>query len=407
MVTASSLAGSRLYDTQDNNNSKATMEASVSQLIQQQFDLYQQESSSNSNGNKGIHHEDRLSAARARATSIQKQLTIFSLNYSMGDMSLSEEERTKMKQQQQQQQQQQKQGIKSSNNQSSAIIDTVVATLLVKYIDACMAMDPAALEDCDEDWNSGESVVDRVLDLVAALAVVRGEATTNKVLERILEFSSVLLERVRIRACDALGRIGYSLVWIMKNGNQSYQEWAAESLYDVKEGLVPRLTEKSKAVRNSAICATGNVFVGYDMPETTRNGDVEGVIPGTADQLEIVQDLLETLLWNLWHDPSPDNRIAAIEAVPLHLQGNDDHSELTSETVGHVLVRIRDVKEKVRVQAVQTLQRKVDPISGMTADQRCELIRSGLAGRYVTTDFTSCFLFDSYCSAYNSNGLVF
>jgi hypothetical protein len=360
------------------------MEASISQLIQQQFDLYQQENSSSNNNN--IRHGDRLSAARARATSIQKQLTILSLNYSMGDMSLSEEERKNIKKQQ-------KQGIKSSNHHpSNTIIDTVVATLLVKYIDACMAMDPAAMEDCEDDWNGGESVVDRVLDLVATVAILRGEATTNKVLERILEFSSVLLERVRIRACDALGRIGYSLVWIMRNGDKSFQEWAAESLYDVKEGLVPRLTEKSKGVRNSAICATGNVFLGYDMPETTKDGDM------VEDQLEIVQDLLETLLWNLWHDPSPDNRIAAIEAVPLHLQGNDDHSELASETVGHVLARIRDVKEKVRVQAVQTLHRKVDPISGMTADQRCELIRSGLAGRYVTIDFVSFFLLDSNSS---------
>ena len=46
-------------------------------------------------------------------------------------------------------------------------------------------------------------------------------------------------------------------------------------------------------------------------------------------------DLLESMLWSMWYDPSAAIREAAIDSVPI-----------TDDTVAHIITRIRDEKEK-------------------------------------------------------------
>ena len=107
---------------------------------------------------------------------------------------------------------------------------------------------------------------------------------------------------------------------------------------------MPRLTDKSQSVRNSAIRACSHFF------------EAEGS-----------DDLLEMLLWNLWHDPSVANRVAALDALPI-----------SKDTVDHIITRVRDVKEKVRLQALEVLRNKVDPLSDLEQEHFAEIVRCGL-----------------------------
>jgi hypothetical protein len=268
----------------------------ISELLEQQFEAHQQ-------------HEGTLShSASARAASIKKQITSFTLNNAVSSLSLTGKGRLEETEEEE------------------------VALLLVQYVDAAVAI---------EINSETQEPVDRVMDLAAALAVIMGEDTTHILISRSLKFSSALLERVRGQACQFMGFLASHL-------NDSRKDWARESLSQLLQALEVSLTDKSQSVRNSAIRATTHCFADLDAAE----------------------DILETLLWSLWHDPSVANRMAAVHAVPI-----------TSETVDHIISRVRDVKEKVRVQALEVLRTKVDPVSHLSQDQFAEVIRSGLSVR--------------------------
>ena len=70
------------------------------------------------------------------------------------------------------------------------------------------------------------------------------------------------------------------------------------------------------------------------------------------------------------HDPSLANRCAAIQSVPI-----------TEDTVPYLLERVGDVKEKVRVAALEVLRNRVDVIEDMTEEQRVDVLRFGLTSR--------------------------
>ena len=115
--------------------------------------------------------------------------------------------------------------------------------------------------------------------------------------------------------------------------------------------LLPRLQDKSQAVRCHAIKAVGYFF--------TTEEDVEGY-----------DEALEALLWNLAHDPSVSNRIMAVQVAPVH-----------SSTLDALTVRVRDVKAKVRTEALEVLRTKVS-VKDLSDGKIVELIRSGLTNRY-------------------------
>jgi HEAT repeat protein len=110
------------------------------------------------------------------------------------------------------------------------------------------------------------------------------------------------------------------------------------------DALIPRLTDKSISVRASAIAATGFLL--------QRQEDTE---------------LLEALLWNVWHDPSVPNRVAALQALPASEQVWD-----------HVIARLRDVKEKVRLAAVGVLRQKVSTLQQLSSTQLAEIVQNGI-----------------------------
>jgi hypothetical protein len=280
----------------------------LSELLQQQFEAHQLD--------EGTH------SSASRVVSIKKQITVFTLNQGVHNLSL---------------------GGSSSSSSSSTTkrndenVDESIASILVTYIDAAMAM---------EISSETQEPVDRVLDLSAALAVSYGEIVTDAVVARAVEFSRVLLERVRGQACRLMGFLASHLV------TKQEEDWAKESLEDIETAMVDRLSDKSQSVRNQAIRASAHFFDEFQDNENDNT-------------------LLETLLWSMWHDPSVANRMAAVDAVPIS----------SRHTLDHIITRVRDVKEKVRIAALDVLRTKVDPVTDLTQDQFAEVVRSSLAVR--------------------------
>ena len=72
------------------------------------------------------------------------------------------------------------------------------------------------------------------------------------------------------------------------------------------------------------------------------------------------------------HDSILTNRMAALEAF----QNLDD----VSMAVDHAILRMRDVKPKVRIMAVETLH-QANVLQDLTADQCAAIVRAGLTDR--------------------------
>ena len=216
-------------------------------------------------------------------------------------------------------------------------LEVYLGDILVSFVDAAVSTD--ATSDLQES-------IDRVLALVAGLAVAYSSEVTSMVLVRAVEFSTVLLERVRGHACVLLGK----LVASMKNSGQQEDEDTEANLNQLLDTLLPRLQDKSQAVRCHAIKAVGCFFT-------------------TTKDIETYDEALEALLWNLAHDPSVSNRITAVQVIPVH-----------PNTLDSLTGRVRDVKAKVRSEALEVLRSKAS-VKDMNEGQMVELIRSGLTNR--------------------------
>jgi hypothetical protein len=184
-----------------------------------------------------------------------------------------------------------------------------------------------------------------MLHLVACFAArFHSETTIPALTSRAIQYSSSIMERVRVQACQLLGYcVEYSSL---------QQQEEEESVEAARKCLIARLTDKSQAVRHAAILAS-SFFVSMD------NDNV----------------LLESLLWNMAHDPSAANRMAALQSVPL-----------VATTLDAIIDRVRDTKVKVRVQALEILGKKANGL--LTLQQYAQVIRSSLGtNRYVYTSY--------------------
>jgi hypothetical protein len=319
----------------------ADLDESISDYIQEQFEAFQLDE----NGLCGP------GGTSSRAASIKKHVQMTILNHGIASMSL---------------------GVAASTQSNADVreeIESLVKPLLTRYVDAALTMETNA-ETKDE--------VARVLDLVSALACAISSDAVDTVLERACLFCEVLSERVRCVACDLLGHIACHLHLVLvqmkrkgrpKDTNQYPDKtWALRRLESVEKALVPRLTDKSQIVRHSAIRAVGEL-----LSATTRDlapCSSENQVKSDSDSSK-VDKALGGLLWTLWHDPSAANRVEALQAVPI---------SASSDVLDHVISRIRDVKEKVRVAALDILRLKVEPRE-MKEEQFCEVIQYGLTER--------------------------
>ena len=231
-----------------------------------------------------------------------------------------------------------------------------VTAAVIQCVDAAMAT---------EISRDSQESVDCIFELAAFLGS-RGDGYLAKALvARAVQFSAVIMERVRAQACKLLGLCVKYLVAeqevasgsargdglsFLDNGDDD--SWRDECIEVARQAVRARLTDKSQAVRNAAICGCASFFSDLD-----------------ADFDDAEYELLESLLWSMSHDPSVANRLAALQSVPV-----------TDTTVDAVIARVRDVKVKVRVEALNTLRSKM-PSSPLAPEQYAQLVRSGLTDR--------------------------
>jgi hypothetical protein len=328
------------------------LDRSTADYVREQFEAFQLD-------DDGISHGPGMGGASRRAAAvIKKHVQVAVLHRGMASLSVSEDD--------------------DDDDDNDAVAATtpsdpvasLVTPILLRYVDAALTMEPQV---------EAKDAIARVLDLVAALACDLSGDVVDAVLDRATTFSAVLSERIRSQACSLLGYLAYHLRLVLLHGTtigsrpknkniadgNADADWAVRRLEMVEGALVPRLTDKSQMVRQSAIQGGGVLL-------SVTNGDLgigssENDVKPEGGSTKFVK-ALDGLLWALWHDPSVANRVEALNAVPI------------KDTVDHVISRIRDVKEKVRVTALDVLRLKVDPRE-MTEEQFCEIIQHGLTER--------------------------
>lgn len=232
--------------------------------------------------------------------------------------------------------------VNDGNNEEMPELEEAVGNIVLSFIDATVAANITS---------DLQGSIDRVLSLVAAFGISYSINVANLILSRALEFSEVLLERVRGHACILLGKIADTLM--KSRSDKKFDEaWIDGKLGAVGEALFNRLQDKGQSVRCHALKAAGNFFA------------------ATNEDVEAYEELLDALLWNMAHDPAVSCRVMAVQIVAVN-----------SVTMDALIARVRDVKSKVRAEALQVLYKNSQAVPNMTESQLVELIRSGLTNR--------------------------
>lgn len=227
------------------------------------------------------------------------------------------------------------QGIEFSGSDGSSgdvghAFESALATTLQSFLKCVFAADgsPGKMD-----------AMENLLEITAALATDLSLSVSEKILLCAIEFSTVLLERVRSLACRFLGTL---TKYLMRNPARNH-----ELLDKASQALLPRFTDKSQAVRQAAIEA-GSFFFS----------------DGTTDP-----DILQALIYSVQHDPSVSSRVAALQSLPINL-----------ETIDVVLSRVRDVKAKVRTAALKVLE-ETNVFPMLEAEHCAALVETGLTER--------------------------
>lgn len=225
---------------------------------------------------------------------------------------------------------------------------------------------------------------DRIFDLAATLSCGSGDGhIANTILSRATQFSLNKDETIRVQACKLLGlcvknlletqtqsaarqmvegrQSASTLAFLMGSNNDEHDSsWRKECANVASSALLARLDDKSQAVRKSAIHACAFFFDDTRCRDVDAEGEVRNCgYPNVADALFV----------RLAYDTSFANRVAAVQSAPI-----------TKESLPHILARVRDTKDKVRMEALDVLRTKVD-VHYLTEDQRVDLLRSGLTDR--------------------------
>ena len=201
---------------------------------------------------------------------------------------------------------------------------------------------------------------DSLLDSMAALAV-EYNVLEDTFLALIHPASVAATDRIRLVACRMITAC-------MKQLAQTAMTPPHDDLLIQHQQLIslllPRFTDKAQSVRLAALqgaqaCCDFAAAAAATATATTQS--------------EVPQELTDAVLWNLHHDPSWTNRCQALQSLSLTLH--------TNQSIHHVIRRLRDVKPKVRVAALERL--RAVPIDKLTPDQCAEVVRAGFTDRYV------------------------
>ena len=190
------------------------------------------------------------------------------------------------------------------------------------------------------DANEYKQGSDRLLELTAALAAKSLPMAEALASDDVIPWSRRPNDTLRALACRWIGHL---FAGLLKTGSKS------DDLLDrLSQALLPRFTDKSQAVRQAAIQAAGQAL---------------------SDTSQDDPDLRQALSWSLQHDPSVTNRWWALQVLPIH-----------GQTVDAVAARVRDLKPKVRIAALEALH---GSFAELTADDCADLVLAGWTERCV------------------------
>ena len=253
---------------------------------------------------------------------------------------------------------------------SLAVIDDVqedVSSTILHCVEASfieVATRSLSKQSKDEDW---EESVNRTLELAAVLSSSMKESfTLCTILSRIEYCSKAAIDNVRIKACYFLELCLKALQASFndKENGASSDLWKKQCMKQICPILLPRLTDKALNVRMAAIKASKYIFHSSQQSKS--------IIKEFVKIQDFSKKLLRDLVQRLNHDSTITCRIEALHSVPI-----------CKKMVRYIIDRIRDVKEKVRITALEILS-KVD-VRLLTVDQRCTILRSGLTARCDST----------------------
>jgi hypothetical protein len=302
----------------------ATSKKKLESLVIKHFEEYQKEGEDGVRKRRGVAD----ASVESRVTLVREQVGALLLSECVSKISLQEE---------------------SKNDFESPLYH--ITACIIRCVDAAIAT---------EISKDSQEPIERILELAACFSAREGHLM-KALVARAVQFSAVIMERVRVQACKLLGLCVKYIRnqdgkkddgLFVSGGNGNDDSWRDECLQVARQALRQRLTDKSQAVRNAAISSCAFFFENH---ETELNEDE--------------YELLDSVLWNMSHDPSMANRLAALQSVPV-----------TDTTAEAVIARVRDVKLKVRVEALHILRSKMQA-NTLSSDQYAELVRSSLTDR--------------------------
>jgi hypothetical protein len=230
----------------------------------------------------------------------------------------------------------QMQRVALDTSDGNCTFEQEVADQLIHFLECSLY----SLVHTDSD---SKEAVKAVLELLAIVSV-SNSLICKPVIERAVQLSEAKLDSVRAAVCQF---IGWVVGKIMSLSTKKIAQFN-DVLDSASQMLLPRMTDKSQSVRLSAIKTSAHFF--------------------TKDATD--PDILQSLLWCMQHDTSVANRVAATESVPINL-----------ETIDYVIQRIRDIKSKVRVAALQSIRMNCNDLSLLDPTQCASLLQAGYTER--------------------------
>lgn len=230
----------------------------------------------------------------------------------------------------------------SDNGDDAGTLDEQMTSALITCIDCTLLSFDGSNSSSD---GADDDDVSQVLDFITGIAALSTSGTVllQLVEQRVIVACAAALDRTRIFGCRLLRAI---IKCSSSSDGTDDDDDDDDMMEQCVAALLPRLTDKAQAVRLAAIHACG-------------------AFPAN----ESVQ---EALLWSLAHDPSVSSRCAALSSVHL------SNSDIDDDALDQVISRLRDVKSKVRVAAVEKLMRLDSVTSSLTPHQCATIVRAGL-----------------------------
>mmetsp|Transcript_17817 Transcript_17817/g.38497 ORF Transcript_17817/g.38497 Transcript_17817/m.38497 type:complete len:1137 (-) Transcript_17817:266-3676(-) len=337
-------------------------EQSITDIVHSHFDSYQHDDNGRSSNS--------FTAATRAAVALRHDLTLAAVN-------------------------------NDDSQEDAASASEQAAVAIVHCLDAAMsaiiAIATSKKKTCHHE------TVSSVLELAAAFACgnAKDDEVARAVITRAVEYGTVERDVIRLEGCKLLGLCVRYLMESSKpttsilkkkkygGGKKAVQMtattnmgWKVACLLLAGKALLPRITDKIAKVRHAAISACSFLF-SQGINKLFRSNNEEEQV----GELQLIHDSIQsTLLWIMANDSSAGNRALVAQILPAATASSSQEKEAEeNNNVQCIIERIKDVDVKVREAALDSLRENVHFSTGLTEDQRVEILRTGLTKRCPTT----------------------